>query len=190
MCGFKHQIYSLTRHSFDGCNSQKRGLSMAAQPLCAQAFWGQKHKNSPQKKPGWTESFDCVLMFFWHWHCSKHSMMLRRNARKALESQIANISARISSSCEKQSLWSIGFSGCRSFSACEEYNQNEDDILVPVSVENHEESTNIIFILFIFNHEHNTTENCLLDMCCMWCHVGTEKVRWCQWFGHSSVENK
>jgi hypothetical protein len=62
--------------------------------------------------------------------------------------------------------------------------------LVPVSVDNHDESTNIIFIFFIFNHEHNTTENCLLDMCCMRCHIGTKKVRWCQWFGHSSVENK
>ncbi len=92
--------------------------------------------------------------------------MLGRNARKALESQITNISARVSVSCAKQSFWSIGFSTYQSFSACEQYNQKEDDILVPVSVDNHEESTNIIFI-FIFNHEHNTTENCLLDMCCM-----------------------
>jgi hypothetical protein len=91
-------------------------------------------------------------------------MMLRRNAREALESQIANTSARISISPEKQSFWSIGFSGSQSFSACEQYNQKEDDILVPVSVDNHGESTNIIFIFFIFNHEHNTTENCLLDM--------------------------
>jgi hypothetical protein len=94
-------------------------------------------------------------------------MMLGRNPREVLESQIANTSARISVSCEKQSFWSIGFSGYQSFSACEQYNQKEDDILVPVSVDNHGESTNIIFIFFIFNHEHNTTENCLLDMCCM-----------------------
>jgi hypothetical protein len=36
-------------------------------------------------------------------------MMLTRNAREALESQIANTSARISVSLEKQNFWSIGF---------------------------------------------------------------------------------
>jgi hypothetical protein len=91
-------------------------------------------------------------------------MMLERNARETLES---DTSARISVSREKQSLWSLGFLGYQSFSACEQYNQKEDDILVPVSVDNHGDSTNIIFIFFIFNHDHNTTENCLLDMCCM-----------------------
>jgi hypothetical protein len=34
----------------------------------------------------------------------------------------------------------------------EQNNQKEDEILVPVSVDNHEESTNISFIFFIFNH--------------------------------------
>jgi hypothetical protein len=50
---------------------------------------------------------------------------------------------------------------------CEQNNQKEADILVPVSLDNHGESSNIIFNFFIFNREHNTTENCLLDMCCM-----------------------
>jgi hypothetical protein len=36
-------------------------------------------------------------------------MMLRTNAREALESQIAYTSARLSVSHEKQSFWSIGF---------------------------------------------------------------------------------
>jgi hypothetical protein len=48
---------------------------------------------------------------FWHWHCSKHSMMLTRNAREVLESQIANTSARISVHRDKQSFWSIRFWG-------------------------------------------------------------------------------
>jgi hypothetical protein len=47
----RHQIYSLTRHSFHGCwHSQACGV--------------KNHRKSLQKKPGWTESFDCVLMFF------------------------------------------------------------------------------------------------------------------------------
>ncbi len=140
-----------------------------AEPGCT-GFLGPKPQKQPKKEArmNWELGL-CADVVFWHWHCSKHSMMLRRNARKALELQIANISPRISVSPEKQRFWSIGFSGYQSFSACEQYNQKEDDILVPVSVDNHEESTNIIFIFFIFNHEHNTTENCLLDMCCMWC---------------------
>ncbi len=149
-------------------------------------FWHQKHRNSLQKKPGWTESFDCVLMFFGtdivlstQW-CSQGMQEKRLNLK--LQTHLQEFLLVVRNRVSGQLVFEV--------LTCEQNNQKEDDILVTVSVNNHGESTNIIFIFFIFNHEHNTTENCLLDMCCMWCHIGTEKVRWCQWIGHSTVENK
>ncbi len=131
----RHQIYSLTRHSFHGCwHSQACGV--------------KNHRKSLQKKPGWTESFDCVLMFFGtdivlstQW-CSQG--MQEKCLNLKLQTHLQEFLLVVTNKVSGQFVFEVLTS--------EQNNQKEDEILVPVSVDNHEESTNISFIFFIFNH--------------------------------------